>query len=114
MNRSELDSDVLLSMLKVLSDETRLFIMKLLQSKEYCVCELVEMFDMSQPAISQHLRKLKQNRLVIEARRGQWRYYSLNESHPGYDFVLSILNQITDSDKLLQGILAREAEVSCK
>lgn len=45
--------------LKTLSDQTRLMMMKLFLEKEYCVCQLVDMFEMSQPAISQHLRKLK-------------------------------------------------------
>lgn len=45
--------------LKALSDQTRLIMMKLFLEKEYCVCELVDMFEMSQPSISQHLGKLK-------------------------------------------------------
>ena len=46
-------------LLKLLGDQTRLTMMKLLQSHDCCVCEFVEIFKMSQPAISQHLRKLK-------------------------------------------------------
>lgn len=56
--------------LKILSDQTRLLIMKLLQSKEYCVCQFVDMFQMSQPAISQHLSKLKKRVLFMKRKKG--------------------------------------------
>lgn len=36
--------------LKTLSDQTRLIMMRLFLEKEYCVCQLVDMFEMSQPA----------------------------------------------------------------
>ena len=57
-------------LLKLLGDQTRLTMMKLLQSHECCVCEFVEIFKMSQPAISQHLRKLRDIELVKEERKG--------------------------------------------
>lgn len=56
--------------LKTLSDQTRLIMMKLFLEKEYCVCELVDMFEMSQPAISQHLRKLKKLDLSMRTEKG--------------------------------------------
>ena len=45
--------------LKLLGDKTRLTIVALLKQRECCVCEFLEVFEMSQPSISQHLRKLK-------------------------------------------------------
>ncbi len=45
-----------------------------------CVCELVEVLHMTQPAISQHLRKLKQAGLVKERKTAQWVYYRLDGS----------------------------------
>lgn len=57
--------------LKTLSDQTRLIMMKLFLEKEYCVCELVDMFEMSQPGpISQHLRKLKKPDLFMRTEKG--------------------------------------------
>ncbi|WP_044795412.1 ArsR/SmtB family transcription factor, partial [Bacillus cereus] len=67
-------------LLKLLGDKTRLTIVSILKQRECCVCELLEVFDMSQPSISQHLRKLKDLGLVQEERRGQWIYYSLNQA----------------------------------
>ncbi|MGU9504037.1 ArsR/SmtB family transcription factor [Bacillus paralicheniformis] len=100
--------------LKILSDQTRLLIMKLLQSKEYCVCQFVDMFQMSQPAISQHLSKLKKAGLIHETKKGQWRFYSINQSCLEYDLMLSILNKIDCHDKLLQSIKEKETQVSCR
>ena len=54
--------------LKLLGDKTRLTMVKMLdETNDYCVCEFVEIFKMSQPAISQHLRKLKDLGLVKES-----------------------------------------------
>ena len=47
------------AILKLLGDKTRLTMVKMLDSNDYCVCEFVEIFKVSQPAISQHVRKLK-------------------------------------------------------
>lgn len=43
-----------------------------------CVCEINEILHMSQPAVSHHLRILKQAGLVKVSREGKWTYYSLN------------------------------------
>lgn len=45
------------------------------------VGELVQIINLSQPAVSQHLRTLKENDLVLDERRGQEVYYSLNTEH---------------------------------
>lgn len=90
------------ALLKRLGDPTRLTMVKLLESHEYCVCEFVDMFDMSQPAISQHLRKLKEIGLVNEERRGQWIYYSLNKTHHTYPFIERILQQLDIEDHQTQ------------
>lgn len=65
---------------KLLGDRTRLTILALLKERELCVCEIVEIIGMSQPNVSQHLRKLKSAGLVRENRKGQWIYYSLHLS----------------------------------
>lgn len=82
--------------LKLLGDKTRLTMAKMLDSHDCCVCEFVEIFDMSQPAVSQHLRKLKDAGLVKETRRGQWIIYSLNKSHKFYPLVESLLTFLPD------------------
>lgn len=63
---------------RVLGDPTRLKIVKLLAMEEFCVCELVHLLGLSQPAVSQHLAKLRSAGLVRERRAGQWVVYRLD------------------------------------
>jgi ArsR family transcriptional regulator, arsenate/arsenite/antimonite-responsive transcriptional repressor len=62
---------------KALSDPIRVQLVDVLRrhAGKVCVCELVPLFDVSQPALSHHLRKLRQAGLVDVERRGLWAYY---------------------------------------
>ncbi|MDI6879868.1 MAG: metalloregulator ArsR/SmtB family transcription factor [Desulfitobacteriaceae bacterium] len=88
---------------KVLSDKTRLRIIGLLRLKEQCVCDLTEVLQISQPGVSQHMRRLKQVGFVKERKDGQWVYYSLNTEHP---LLMLLLPQWPahpeDEERLLQ------------
>ncbi|MCR8656567.1 ArsR/SmtB family transcription factor [Paenibacillus endoradicis] len=78
--------------MKLLADRTRLNILALLKEKELCVCDIVDILETTQPNISQHLRKLKTGGLVLETRRSQWIYYSLNvEDKP---FLIGIIEEL--------------------
>ena len=63
---------------KALGDEVRLKILHMLTEREMCVCEIIDRLDMSQPAVSHHLKILRQAGLVKDSRDGKWIYYSLN------------------------------------
>ena len=63
---------------KALGDETRLEIVRMLSGKERCVCAFLNSFAMSQPAISNHLRVLREADVVIDKREGRWIFYRLN------------------------------------
>ncbi len=67
---------------RALGDETRLQILALLRVRELCGCELVDLLGISQPAISEHLRRLKDAGLVVDDRRGMWVCYRLAEPLP--------------------------------
>ncbi|MGN7232810.1 ArsR/SmtB family transcription factor [Priestia megaterium] len=99
--------------LKLLGDKTRLSMMKLLQTNECCVCELVEIYDASQPSISQHLRKLKDIGLVKEKRKGQWIFYSINQTHKHYDFLVRILDSLPNQDERLIELEKQGLRISC-
>ncbi|MHB8170691.1 MAG: ArsR/SmtB family transcription factor [Thermincolia bacterium] len=64
---------------KALGDETRLKIIHMLSEKEMCVCEVIDQLDLSQPAISHHLKILRQAGLVKDSKEGKWVFYSLDE-----------------------------------
>ena len=69
----------------LLSDETRLRCLVLLQKeKELCVCEISQIIGSIQPKISRHLALMRNSGIVSDERRGQWVYYSMSPSLPGW------------------------------
>ncbi|MBJ8055481.1 winged helix-turn-helix transcriptional regulator [Bacillus cereus] len=100
-------------LLKLLGDKTRLTIVAILKKRECCVCELLEVFDMSQPSISQHLRKLKDLGLVKEERRGQWIYYSLNQESDLYTLLEDILEHVPDQTEKIKQIEKSNPTLRC-
>ncbi|UII56263.1 metalloregulator ArsR/SmtB family transcription factor [Cytobacillus spongiae] len=102
------------NILKLLGDKTRLTMMGLLLENECCVCEFVEIFQMSQPAISQHLRKLKDSGLVKEKRRSQWVIYSLNPESEYYGLLKDLLQHIPDQKEKLDELDRKGLRISCE
>lgn len=99
--------------LKLLGDKTRLTIVGILKQRECCVCELLEVFEMSQPSISQHLRKLKDAGLVKEERRGQWVYYSIQAQSDFYPIITDILKYIPDQAEKIKQIEVSNPTLRC-
>lgn len=65
----------------------RLSILRLLEEEqELCVCDLAEILDLSVPAVSQHLRKLKQAEAVTSRRSGNTIYHTVK---PEFSLQLS-------------------------
>jgi ArsR family transcriptional regulator len=62
---------------KALSDPIRVQLVDVLRKHagQVCVCELVPLFDVSQPTLSHHLKKLREAGIVGVERRGLWAYY---------------------------------------
>ncbi len=66
---------------KVFGDSTRIKILYVLFEAEMCVCDIAQLLNMTQSAISHQLRILKQNRLVKNRRDGKSVFYSLADGH---------------------------------
>jgi ArsR family transcriptional regulator len=62
---------------KAIGDPIRLQLVDVLRKHagKVCVCELVPLFDISQPTLSHHLKKLREAGIVNSERRGLWAYY---------------------------------------
>jgi ArsR family transcriptional regulator len=62
---------------KALGDPVRLQLVDVLRKHagKVCVCELVPLFDLSQPTVSHHLKVLRDAGLVGSERQGLWAYY---------------------------------------
>lgn len=63
---------------KAMYDPNRLKILKMLATREMCVCELNVALDISQGTISHHLKLLQEARLIKGRIEGKWNYYQTN------------------------------------
>jgi ArsR family transcriptional regulator len=65
------------SIAKALADPIRVQVVDVLRrhAGEVCVCELEPLFDVSQPTLSHHLKKLRDAGIVSVERRGLWSFY---------------------------------------
>ena len=71
----------LAELFKVFGDSTRIRILFVLFEAEVCVCDLAQVLNMTQSAISHQLKILKQNKLVKSRRDGKSIFYSLADDH---------------------------------
>ena len=107
------DPDILADLFKALSDPTRLRLVKLLLDQTIvfcgggcddrnflCVGALANKLEVTQSAVSQHLRVLRQAGLVIGERRGTFMHYSINPE--GVERFRSIISQ-TMGEKFMSG-----------
>ncbi|WP_338472499.1 metalloregulator ArsR/SmtB family transcription factor [Niallia sp. XMNu-256] len=113
MQLSTIELENAATILKLLGEKTRLTMIKMLDTNDYCVCDFVGLFKMSQPSISQHLRKLKDAGLVQETKKGQWVIYSLNRDNDYYPLVHSLLQYIPNQDFKVKELEEQGLRISC-
>ncbi len=80
MPPSDLMQD-LANLFKVLGDFTRVRILQALHASELCVCDLVDILQMSQSAVSHQLRVLRTSKIVKYRKEGKNVFYSLDDQH---------------------------------
>ncbi len=66
---------------KLFADETRLRIICAILNTELCVCDLCELLDLNQSAVSHQLQLLRKSKLVKYRKEGKQVYYSLQDEH---------------------------------
>lgn len=66
------------ALFKALNDQTRRDILEMLRESDMTAGDIADRFEMTKPSISHHLSLLKQANLVLDIRKGQFIYYSLN------------------------------------
>ena len=71
----------LAELFKVFGDTTRIRILYVLIESDMCVCDIAELLNLTQSAISHQLRVLKQARLVRSRREGKTMFYFLADDH---------------------------------
>ena len=90
---------------KALSDESRVRILAMLDGRELCVCQVIELLDLAPSTVSKHLAILKQARLVEGRKDGRWMYYRLadEEAPPAATQAIRWALQALRGDKRLRG-----------
>ena len=78
---------------KALADKNRLRILKMLQIKPLCVCEIKEILQLAASTVSEHLSILKKEGFILEDREGKWVNYLINQ-RPRDQRIFTILNSL--------------------
>lgn len=68
-----------IKVMKALSDPSRVKIVKMLQQKSMCVCEIQSALNLAQPTVSNHLKVLEDAGLVSYQKAGLWVNYGLTD-----------------------------------
>lgn len=70
----------LTNVLKAISDETRMNIIKLLLEHDYCVRGLAKRLGISESAVSQHVKVMKEANILVPEKRGYFIHYEVNKA----------------------------------
>jgi len=78
---------------KALSDTNRLRILKMLQTRPLCVCEITDVLGLATSTVSKHLSILRDTGFIIEEKEGKWVNYLINP-RPSDTRISSILSTL--------------------
>jgi ArsR family transcriptional regulator len=95
--------------MKALSDPNRVKIVKMLQNKTMCVCELRAVLGISQPNVSKHLKILEEAGLVEYHKDGLWVNYYLSDGakSPYAASILGNLKHWLEDDPEIAGMVKK-------
>lgn len=93
--------------MKALSDPNRVKIIKMLEQKELCVCELTAALGLAQPTVSKHLKQLEDAELVEYQKDGPWVNYRLatKSESPYASAMLKQVSQWLNDDKDIASLI---------
>ncbi len=104
---------------KALADTNRVRILKLLERRKMCVCELAYILDVSQPAISKQLKKIAKAGLIDSEKDGFWTNYFINPKDEYAKKLLKLLSIWLNDDEVVREDLkklgkANREKLCCK
>ena len=103
---------------KAISDLTRVRMLKLLEERELCVCDIMDIMELGQSTASKHLGILKTAGLVESRKDGTWSHYRLSDKvrSDNKDFLKFMAAHINDDPRIKKDrrLLAKRKPDSCK
>jgi ArsR family transcriptional regulator len=109
-----------ITVMKALSDPNRVKIVKMLQHKTMCVCEIQVLLQIAQPTVSKHLKILENARIVTYSKDGLWINYFLADgsSTPYAASILGNLRHWLENDLEIREMIEKlpliQREEICK
>lgn len=101
LTAAETSFNRLSKILSLAGNEVRLKVLYLLEEEgELCPCDLADILEMSVPAVSQHLRKLKDANIIQPRREGQTIFYSMKAEH--LEIIKPLFEHITLTNRKKQ------------
>jgi len=103
----------LVQILKTLSDETRFDLVKLLLTHDFCVGALAQHLRLSEAAVSQHLKLLREAGLVKGEKRGYWTHYMVEKNK--LNELAELLRELTNLLPCSEGVCIKKvnAKIDC-
>jgi ArsR family transcriptional regulator len=104
-----------LRVMKALSDPNRVRVLKLLENKALCVCEIQNVLGLAQPTVSSHMKILEDAGLVTKERQGTWMIYSQADGRESAyaGAMLAALQDWLNEDADLQKMLKALPDPTC-
>jgi len=98
-----------LKVMKALSDPNRIKIMKMLQKRSMCVCEIQTALQVAQSTTSKHLQILEDAGLIASSKDGLWVYYGVSDGRetPYAASLIGSLRHWLDGDPEIQKMVER-------
>ena len=120
INETRFNMRLLIKIFKALSDPNRLRIIKMLEVRPLCVCEIVDILQLANSTVSKHLSILRDVELILDEKEGKWVYYRLNDNANDLYLkdLLPLLKEWISDDGVIQNdrnkILNVSKETICK
>jgi ArsR family transcriptional regulator len=102
-----------IKVMKALSDPSRVKIIKALQHRSLCVCELKEALGLAQSTVSKHLKLLEEAGLVRFKKDGLWVNFQIND-RPDNAYAAAMLKQVSgwlEADNEVKELLDRLPDI---
>ena len=102
-----------IKVMKALSDPNRVKVIKMLQHRPMCVCEIQAALGIAQPTVSKHLKGLEEVGLVECEKDGLWVNYQLSDgaSSPYVASLLGNLRHWLDQEPEIAGLIDKTKEI---